>query len=88
MFKSNIMTTIVFDMADPDIKALIDGWADDTEYTVTLKVRTGAGENRNVASVIDVQAEEMESEEVEEVAEAPEEKPAKKEKTKTPPIPY
>jgi len=73
MVKSIIMaSTIVFDMADPGVKAVVDGWADNTEYEVTMKVKTGAGAQRNVSEVVSMEAGESGSPEKEE----PEEEPA------------
>ncbi len=78
---------IIFDMADPGVKATVDGWADNTEYEVTMTVRTGTGPNRNVSEVVGMETEEVMDgeEEVEEVAE---ESPAPKAEKSIPPIPY
>lgn len=43
---------VTLDMADPATKQLVDGWADNTEYTVTMTVRTGAGAKRNQLEVV------------------------------------
>lgn len=50
-------STIVFDMADPGVKKMVDGWADNTEYELTVKVKTGAGPKRNVADVTSAEVE-------------------------------
>lgn len=65
-------TQVIFDMTEPDTQTMIDGWADNTEYTVTVRLKTGAGENRNVAQALEV-IDESESipEEEAEVEEAP-----------------
>lgn len=66
-------STLTFDMKDPETKALVDGWADNSDYTVTLTVRTGTGPRRNVATVVGPIEEteaEVEEEVVEEEAEA------------------
>jgi len=42
------MTTVKLDMKDPATKAVVDGWADNTEYVI----RTGAGPNRAMAEVV------------------------------------
>jgi hypothetical protein len=66
-------------MADPGVKKMVDGWADSTEYELTVKVKTGVGPKRNVAEVTSAEVEaseetpETESEPVAEVA--AEEKP-------------
>jgi hypothetical protein len=65
-------STVTLDMADPATKALVDGWADNTEYTVTMTVRTGAGAKRNQLEVVGP-VEETEPEP--EVEEAPTESP-------------
>lgn len=58
------MPTVKFDMSDPETKAVVDGWADNTEYTI----RTGEGATRFIAEVLD---EEMDEENVaEDVEEA------------------
>lgn len=44
---------------------MVDGWADNTEYTATVTVKTGAGPQRNVAEVTSFTPDE-------EMAEAPE----------------
>lgn len=46
-------STMVLNMADPGVKKIVDGWADNTEYEATVKIRTGAGPQRNVAEVIE-----------------------------------
>jgi len=64
------MASIVsFDVADPSIKEMIAGWADNTDYTVVLTVRTGAGNQRNIARIVGP-VEEQEMEETEEQEEA------------------
>jgi len=72
-------TQVIFDMTEPDTKALIDGWADNTEYTVSIRLKTGAGENRNVAQALEVTdesaGEESEPAPVEEPAAPPTAKP-------------
>jgi hypothetical protein len=50
-------STVDFDMKDPDIKSLVDGWADNREYSVTMTVRTGSGKQRNKCEVLDVEEE-------------------------------
>lgn len=50
-------TTVTLDTKDPQIKALVDGWEDSREYTVTMTLRTGAGAKRNVCEVLDVEEE-------------------------------
>ena len=47
-------STLTFDTSEPDTKALVDGWADDTEYTVTVRLKTGSGEARNAATVLEL----------------------------------
>lgn len=47
------MTTIVFDMSDPSVQEMVNAWADDTEYTLEIKVKTGAGDSRNVGTVVE-----------------------------------
>lgn len=85
-FQLSMSSQVIFDMADPGVKATVDGWADNTEYPITLTVRTGTGPNRNVAEVVSMDSEEVEPEtETEEVAE---EAPAPKAKGKVPPISY
>lgn len=65
-------STLNLDMADPATKQLVDGWADNTEYTVTMTVKTGAGAQRHVATVVGpVEAEEPEPVEEEAPTEAP-----------------
>lgn len=62
-------SSLIFDMADPGIKKLVDGWADNTEYAAMVTVRAGAGPQRNVAEVTSFEPDEMMDEEpVEEVA--------------------
>lgn len=46
-------STMVFDRSDPGVKKMVDGWADNTEYEAAVKIRTGAGPQRNVAEVIE-----------------------------------
>lgn len=53
-------STLIFDMADPGVKKMVEGWADNMEYEATILVRTGEGEKRNVAEVISFEPEEME----------------------------
>lgn len=62
-------STVVFDMADPGIKSTVEGWADNTEYEVTMKVRTGSGAQRNVAEVVEMESDETASETPEETPE-------------------
>lgn len=50
-------STLVLNMADPGVKSMVDGWADNTEYELTVKVKTGAGESRNVAVVTAIEQE-------------------------------
>lgn len=65
---------MVFDMADEGVKAMVDGWADSTEYTATVTIKTGAGPQRNVAEVVNFTPDD----EMEEAPEAePVEAPAK-----------
>lgn len=45
-------STVTLDMADPQMKQLVDGWADNTEYPVMMTVRTGAGPKRNQLEVV------------------------------------
>ena len=53
-------------MADPATKEMVDSWSDNTEYTVKMRVKTGAGKNRHIAQVVGpVETEESESEEME-----------------------
>ncbi len=88
MFKFLLImaSQVIFDMADPGVKATVDGWADNTEYEVTMTVRTGTGPNRNVSEVVSMDAEATEPEVgTEEVAE---EAPAPKSEKSIPPIPY
>lgn len=59
-------------MADPGVKAMIDGWADNTEYTATVTVKTGAGPQRNVAEVTSFQSDDDAEEEKPEEPEEPE----------------
>jgi hypothetical protein len=47
-------STLTFDTSEPDTKALVDSWADATEYTVTVRLMTGSGEARNAATVLEV----------------------------------
>jgi hypothetical protein len=75
---ARMASTLTFDTSEPDTKALIDGWADDTEYTVTVRLKTGSGEARNAATVLEVTdegetipEEEQEAEEVAAPAYAP-----------------
>jgi hypothetical protein len=44
-------------MADPGVKKMVDGWADSTEYELTVKVKTGVGPKRNVADVTSAEVE-------------------------------
>jgi hypothetical protein len=44
-------------MADPGVKKMVDGWADSTEYELTVKVNTGVGPKRNVAEVTSAEVE-------------------------------
>ena len=44
-------STMVYDMSDPGVKKMVDGWADNTEYTGTVTIKTGAGPQRNVCEV-------------------------------------
>lgn len=44
-------SSLIFDMSDPGVKEIVDGWADSTEYTATVTVKTGVGPQRNVAEV-------------------------------------
>lgn len=68
MVKSRYMASqLTLDTKDPDVKAMVDGWADNREYTITLTVRSGAGNSRNVCEVLDVEEESAEE------VEAPEE---------------
>ena len=48
------MATVKFDMRDPETKAVVEGWADNTEYTIL----TGAGPARSIAQVVDTAVEE------------------------------
>ena len=43
------MATVKLDMRDPETKAIVEGWADDTEYTI----RTGTGPSRAIAEVVE-----------------------------------
>jgi len=52
------MTTVKLDMKDPATKAVVDGWADNTEYVI----RTGAGPNRATAEVVDTEESDTEGE--------------------------
>lgn len=63
-------STIVFDQSDEGVKSMVDGWADSTEYTATITVKTGVGPQRNVAEVTSFTPDEA-------AAEAPEAAPAK-----------
>lgn len=75
-------------MADSGVKKMVDGWADSTEYELTVKVKTGVGPKRNVAEVTSAEVEaseetpdtDMEAEPAETEAPEPEEamKPASK----------
>lgn len=52
------MASIVkLDMKDPATKAVVDAWADNTEYVI----RTGAGPNRATAEVVEPEEEEPEA---------------------------
>jgi len=65
-------TQVIFDMTEPDTKSLIDSWADNTEYTVSIVLKTGAGQNRHVAQALEVIDESADvEEEVEEAAPPP-----------------
>jgi hypothetical protein len=68
-------STLTFDTSEPDTKALVDSWADSTEYTVTVRLKTGSGEARNAATVLEV-TDEGESAPVEEEEVIEEEAPA------------
>ena len=57
---------IKLDMKDPATKAVVDGWADNTEYVI----RTGSGPNRATAEVVEPE-ESPEEETTEEAASAP-----------------
>lgn len=61
------MATVKFDMRDPETKKVVDGWADDTEYTI----RTGIGRDRAMATVIEPEAEEAELPEEEAIPASP-----------------
>lgn len=79
------MTTVVFDMSDPGVKQTVDGWADATEYEVTMRIKTGTGPTRNVAEVVSMETEDAETEDaaaapVEEETPAVEEEAVSKEK--------
>lgn len=54
---------MVFDMADPGVKKMVDGWADNTEYEALVTVRTGSGPQRNVSEVTSFEPQEMLEEE-------------------------
>lgn len=69
-------SSLIFDMADDGVKAMVDGWADNTEYTATVTVKTGAGPQRNVAEVTSFTPDEVIDEEPVAEPEAPA-KPAK-----------
>lgn len=43
------MATVKFDMRDPETKATVEGWTDNTEYTI----RTGMGPRRALAEVVE-----------------------------------
>jgi len=47
-------STLTFDTSEPDTKALVDAWQDATEYTVTVRLKTGSGEARNAATVLEI----------------------------------
>jgi hypothetical protein len=51
---------MVFDMSDPGVKAMVDGWDDNTEYMAMVKVKTGAGPQRNVSEVTSFEPHDME----------------------------
>lgn len=70
-------STMVFDMSDEGVKAMVDGWADNTEYTATVTVKTGAGPQRNVAEVTSFTPDEEMAEAPEAEEEVVEEAPAK-----------
>lgn len=56
VFKSQDMASkVTFDTSDPEVKSMVDGWADGREYEVTLTVRSGKGDRRNVCEVLDVE---------------------------------
>lgn len=61
-------STLVFDQSDEGVKSMVDGWADNTEYTATVTIKTGAGPQRNVAEVTSFTPDE-------EIEEAPEAEP-------------
>jgi hypothetical protein len=63
-------STLTFDTSEPDTKALIDSWSDSTEYTVTVRLVTGAGDARNAATVLEV-TDEGETEPIDTDAETP-----------------
>lgn len=50
-------STMVFDMSDPGVKKMVDGWADNTEYEAKVKFRTGEGATRNVSEVVELEPE-------------------------------
>lgn len=87
---------MVFDMADPGVKEMVDGWADNTEYEATVVIKTGAGPQRNVAEVTSFEPEATEetpdtdTEPEEEMSGMPvaEEAPEKKPSGKVPAIKY
>lgn len=66
-------STMVFDMADPGVKKMVDGWADNTEYEALVTVRTGAGPQRNVSEVTSFEPQEEAA--VEEAETAPPTRP-------------
>lgn len=58
MVKSRYMASqLTLDTKDPDVKAMVNGWSDNREYTITLTVRSGTGNKRNVCEVLDVEEE-------------------------------
>lgn len=59
-------STMVFDMADSGVKQMVDGWEDNTEYTATVRVKTGAGPQRNVSEVLEFTPDEGAAEPAEE----------------------
>jgi hypothetical protein len=88
---------MVFDMADPGVKKMVEGWADNTEYEATVVIKTGAGPQRNVAEVTSFEPETAEetpstdTEPEEEAAGMPvaeEEAATEKPTGKVPPIKY
>lgn len=62
---------MIFDQSDEGVKAMVDGWEDNTEYTATVTVRTGAGPQRNVAEVTSFTPDEIIEEEPVAEPEAP-----------------